>query len=323
MLAAIVAVRAFIGTGDSPAPATAGDPSPHSIGDPASARNSSTRSARQPIARRAMVPVAVEATRSRASTRAPAPLATPRHLYEHATDKRLLFDTLRDSGSVEGFYFAARILDDCFDVAEHGIDSVVRSFVGNLPLDAPGKGEQIAAFRQLVEPCYGFDGRTIRPAEIELLYAAGAYQGDPRSIAHLLGSAGIDRVTESIQKARVLLEHRDPYVIAGVSNFLAGLYAQGHVIDGNALDPSQNAPVAMAWTLVACDFGAECSTSNNDVLRACAHGGLCEVHSLEDLFRLTLVDDETYRRGQYYRERILLALQRRDFASLGLDASRL
>jgi hypothetical protein len=243
-------------------------------------------------------------------------------LYETVFDKRELFEELRTSGSTDSFYFAAEILQDCLDVSEQGYDAVVSEFLARLPADSPTKGQQVEAFRQIVEPCAGFDGRRSSSAEVQLLYAAGAQRGDPRATAHLLSSAGLNVATDSIRTAAALLDQRDPYVIGEVAGYLAGLYARGMVIDGETLSAEENGPVAMAWALVACDYGASCGANSRPILQACGRGGLCGLESLDELFRLTDGAMNAYERSQQYRARILAALQTRDYAALGLDASR-
>ncbi|MEP6701976.1 MAG: hypothetical protein ABJB04_03230 [Betaproteobacteria bacterium] len=242
--------------------------------------------------------------------------------YETAIDKRVLFDELRDSGAPEGFYFAAEILRDCMAVGERGFEAVVDEFRATLPIDTPTIAQKVQSFRQLVEPCVGFDGRRSSIAEIEVLYAAGALRGDLRASAHMLTSAGDQSVADSIRSAATLLESNDPWVIGEVSSYLAGLYARGMIVDGETLDSSENGPVAMAWALVACDFGAPCGAASQPVLQACARGGLCGIESIDELFRLTYVPPDAYQRGQQYHARILAALQRGDYAAIGLDASR-
>ena len=248
-----------------------------------------------------------EAISGRSYAAASPAVAEISHRYETATDKRALFEELRDSGTAESLYFAAEILEDCFDVGEHGFEAVVNAFLDKLPIDSPTTTKQVESFRRLVEPCAGFDGRLSSPAEIQLLYAAGAQRGDPRAIGHLLTSAGIDSAAVTVQTAAVLLELSDPHVIGEVSSYLAGLFVGGMVLDGARLNPSENGPVTMAWALVACDYGASCGATHPAVLQACARGGLCGIESLDELFRLTYVPVETYQRGQAYRARILAA----------------
>ncbi|MEP7085338.1 MAG: hypothetical protein ABI854_11410 [Betaproteobacteria bacterium] len=244
------------------------------------------------------------------------------HRYATATDKRALFEELRDSGNSESLYFAAEILADCLDVAEQGFEVAVSEFTDHLSGESPTTTKQVGAFRRLIEPCAGFDGRHSSQGEIQLLHSAGAQRGDPRAIAHLLGSADADSPAVAVRTAANLLALDDPQVIREVSGYLAGLFAGGMVIDGATLDAAENGPVTMAWALVACDYGAPCDAENPAVLQACARGGLCGLKSLDELFRLTYVPLETYERGLAYRARIFAALQRRDYASLGLDDAR-
>jgi len=242
--------------------------------------------------------------------------------YEHATDKRALFEELTASGFAENYYFAAEILSDCLTVGEQGIGAVTGDFLANLAIDAPATASRLDAFRQSIDPCAGFSGRPTSIDEIQQLYATGAQRGDPRALAHMLMSAGIEEIAGSIRVAASLLESNDPYVIGDVAGFLGGVYARGMVIDGKTLSPADNDSMAMAWALVACDYGAPCGADSRAVLRACAQGGLCGIESLEELFRLTHVPDDTYRHGREYHAQILAALQRRDYASLGLDVTR-
>jgi hypothetical protein len=243
--------------------------------------------------------------------------------YETATDKRALFDELIASNEPGGKYFAAKLIVDCKDVADSSLPDVLNKFVPMQSADPDTKALQLSAFKRMKEPCAGFSGRKFSFAEYQQLRSASAQEGDPRGVAALLSTARIDPGSDVMKTAQRLLETNDPYVIESVAAFLGSDRAGGYMIGGVAVDRSHRGDAGIAWQLVACDFGGACGADNPLVLAMCAESAVCNVSLVEQLYQTALASPDSFERAMKYREQILADLRNKNFASLGLDASRL
>jgi hypothetical protein len=241
-----------------------------------------------------------------------------RHRYETASDYRALFDELMRTDASEGRFFAAKILVDCLEVADDGYDTVLRRFVAGVPRDSPNAAARIAAFRRMKEPCAGFSGRTPSSAEIEQLFAAGARDGDVRALSQLLVTDRPEPGADPSATIARLLDSRDPYVLGNIATYIFAANRMPVVIDGRRVDPPDLDAAQFAWDLVACDHGLPCGPDGKAVLHICAHDGLCNAETFEDLVRAEFGILASFDRVQYFRNRILDALAARDYGSLGV-----
>ncbi len=279
---------------------------------------------------------APKAPASAAATTAPAPVARPvfsakapdaaeaysQQLiqdFESTPDRRALFDELKASGTADAHFFAARILRDCFEVGERGLDGAMKAFMAKIPGNSASLAARVDAFRQLTEPCAGFEDRPIPVIEVQQQNWAGVQKKDPRAMASALKTGQMDSNTDPLKMAATLLEKNDPYIIADLAVFMAGP-AGGFVIDGKLVDRSASAAAMLAWEMVACDYGGQCGPNSPVVLHACADKGICGIGSFDQLARVTMPDD--YQRALDFRAQIRAALQYRDFAALGLDPAK-
>ena len=242
-----------------------------------------------------------------------------RHRYETAHDYRTLFDELQASSAAEAPFFAARILHRCFEVGEHGLEAAVRHFSETIGADMQGAQPRIAAFRQMKEPCIRFAGRVGEPNETDRLLAEGTRRGDLRaaSAAPMLGRLEVIEA-ELEKRGAQMLESADPYVLLNVVNLLSINTSGALTIDGEPVGAPDRDAAHLAWDLVACDYGRACGPDSEALLSACAYEGHCRAETLEDLVRVEYASGPKFGRIQLFRERILAALARKDFASLGV-----
>jgi hypothetical protein len=110
-------------------------------------------------------------------------------------------------------------------------------------------------------------------------------------------------------------------VFMEMAGFLGGVRRGGFTVDGDRVPQSDAAAAQHAWQMVACDYGLDCGPSFDPVLSPCIWDGLCGLASFEEASRKSL-PSQTYDRAVELRARIIAALQRKDFASLGLGPVR-
>ena len=268
-----------------------------------------------------------DATNARAGTSNPVNSAALnatmiRHRFETALDYRALYDELMRSGEPEGKFFAAKMLFECVDVGAKSFDAVINAFIASVPPDAPHAAARIAAFRQMKEPCARFSGRQIDPAEIERLFAEGARSGDPRALSRMLAQDKLDPSSDAMAVAARALESGDPYALNNVATFLFRANRLDQTIDGALVDRADIDAAQMAWDLVACDHGWPCGRDSEPLLHMCARDGLCGAQTFEELIRDELGILASFDRVQYFRDRILAALSRKDYGSLGIVSAK-
>jgi hypothetical protein len=245
-----------------------------------------------------------------------------RYRFETSLDYRALFDELMRSGDAEGKFFAAKMLSNCADVGAKSLDEVMSEFVASIPPDAPFAAERVAAFRQIKEPCAGFSGRKPDADEIERLLEDGARSGDPRARSWMLARNTLDSSADTMAVAARLLESGDPYALNNVANFLFRANRPAIMVDGALVDAADLDAAQMAWDLVACDHGWPCGRDSEPMLSMCARDGLCAAQTFEELIRTELGILASFERVQAFRARILAALARKDFSSLGVVSEK-
>lgn len=242
------------------------------------------------------------------------------HEFESTPDKRALFEELKAMGTADAYFFAARILRDCFDVGGKGLDAAMKTFMAKIPGSSASIASRIDAFRQLIEPCAGFEDRPIPVHEVQQTNWMGVQKNDPRVVASAMKTGQMDSNEHPFKIAAALLDKSDPYVIADSAVYLGGPAAGGFVIDGKPVEASASEAVMLAWEMVACDYGAPCGPTSPAVLHACADRGVCGIGSFDQLARITMPD--SYQRALEFRAQIRAALQSRDYPAIGLDPAR-
>ena len=237
--------------------------------------------------------------------------------YETETDRRAMFDQLHASADPQAPFFAAKILRECMDMTNKGLDAMQREFEAKASTIPVIRTKQTEAFQKLKAPCAKFFGRQTTPEEIEELEAEGVRRGDPRAIARSLALGKIDPKTNTHEVAVQALDQGDAYVIADVATWLS--QQNGRMTIMGAPVPSADVVAAnIAWHLVACDHGLSCGADSSHVLNLCAFDGVCGKTSYEDMVRTMILTPQQYLRAQELRARIEAALQAKDYGSLGI-----
>lgn len=267
--------------------------------------------------------------------------------FRAARDLKAFADGLsarRASLNADERYHLARALEECQfattineDLAAYSAKQR-RQFLATLPAGDAQNAKRIAAYEAVdnTQRCIGFQNAKISAKDIEDLYRAAAQQGDPRAQARML-TADLNRnlntsprtgEVQGGQQARVpsddmsrligLLESRDPEAMLIVGQFLA----QSAMASQLRVGPNGEVPEPSAFlggfSLVACDFGQDCSQMNREPLMACAYAGYCNAQSFEELYQNFLASPWAYTQAIRYRSLIHTAINTGDWALIGL-----
>ena len=220
-------------------------------------------------------------------------------------------------------YYVAMALEDCYALSLHGLPQFREEFLhrvnaGANATDQYGNWLRERAFAGTTQNCIGFDGAPISPEKILALLQSAARDGDPRAIARTLLFRDLaDSKLGTFDLVTRLLSTRDPLVIRDVGLFLTRGESLMIVGDGTATVNATS--LAIAWELVACDFGMDCSSDSKLLNNLCAYQGQCRAFSYEDwLNRYTESAEELH---EIKRLRTLLhrGLMSRDWELLGLS----
>jgi len=247
----------------------------------------------------------------------------------------------RASLTADERYYLARALEECQfattineDLAAYSAKQR-RQFLATLPAGDPSNAKRISAYEAVdnTQRCIGFQNAKISAKDIEELYRAAAQQGDPRAQARMLTtdlnrSLNSQSRTGETANARVpgddmsrligLLETKDPEAMLIVGQFLA----QSAMASQLRVGPNSEVPEPSAFlggfSLVACDFGQDCSQMNREPLMACAYAGYCNAQSFEELYQNFLASPWAYTQAIRYRGLIHTAIETRNWGLIGL-----
>jgi hypothetical protein len=220
-------------------------------------------------------------------------------------------------------YFVAMALEDCYALSRHGLPRFRNDFQHRLSTGTSGVDQyenwlRERAFAGTTRHCIAFDGAPISPEKILGLLQSAARDGDPRAIARTLLFRDLaDNKQGTFDLVTRLLSTRDPLVIRDVGLFLTR--GESSMIVGNGSAPVNATSLAIAWELVACDFGMDCGSDSKLLNNLCAYQGQCRAFSYEDwLSRYTESADELQ---EIRRLRALLhrGLMSHDWGLLGLS----
>ena len=247
--------------------------------------------------------------------------------YETSTDYRRLYDELIASEDVEAPHFAWKMLRHCMDVSRWGLAATIKKFEKEAAMGAVSLVDQrIDAFRRMKAPCAGFEDLRFSSEDRDALQRKGASRGDPRASASLLPLSELDTraaFADPVATAASFLATNDPYVFVALLPFMARKAGGGRSVDGRSIDEHDAFAYDLAWQMIACDYGFDCGSSSELVLVGCAFNSYCGRASFEDLVRSGYArDDAEYQRALDLRSRIFDALERKDYASLGLHSKK-
>jgi hypothetical protein len=198
----------------------------------------------------------------------------------YSTDLRATYEKYksRDDPSGQISYFLSKALDDC------------TPFVGKTPeeisasMNAIGKiatenRDRSALIVQLIDRCKGFadwDSPTLIAHYNELKQKA-VLASYPAAIAQTLSNRIASDGTEKTDAIAISLlsSNVDDGVIKGIYDYL--LRRNGNEWLAQAGNP---AIAVAAWTMLACNMGADCGDRNNVAVAACLYYGACNSHDV-------------------------------------------
>ena len=221
-------------------------------------------------------------------------------------------------------YFSAMALEECYALSHEGITRFRDDFMRRLTL-TPGAATQHHnwvredAFNRSNRDCMGFDGLPISPGYVLGLIQSAAGDGDPRATARTLLFRDLaESKVGSFDVVARLLSMGDPHIIRDVGLYLTRGESTLTLADSNA--PVRAATLAVAWELVACDFGLECGADSKLLNNLCAYQGQCSAFSYEDWLSRYSESREEF--AEILRLRLLLrrGLMAHDWHGLGLSA---
>ena len=221
-------------------------------------------------------------------------------------------------------YYAAIALEECYALSRDGVarfrdDFLRRLNSGNGTAAENESWVRVHAFNRSNRDCIAFDNAPISPKVVLGLLESAARDGDPRAIARTLLFRDLgESKAGSFDVVSRLLATGDPYVIRDVGLYLTR--GESALILGDSTSPVRATTLAVAWELVACDFGLDCGPDSKLLNNLCAYQGQCGAFSYEDwLDRYSESREEI---AEILRLRMLLrrGLMFHDWQRLGLPA---
>jgi hypothetical protein len=219
-------------------------------------------------------------------------------------------------------YFVAVALEDCYALSQHGLPQLRDEFLHRIKVGAVASDQyenwlRERAFAGTTRHCLAFDGAPISPEKILGLLQSAARDGDPRAIARTLLFRDLaDSKQGTFDLVTRLLSTRDPLVIRDVGLFLTRGESTMIVDDGSA--PVNATSLAIAWELVACDFGMDCGSDSKLLNNLCAYQGQCRAFSYEDWLSRYTESAEELQEIKRLRGLLHRGLMSSDWGLLGL-----
>ena len=272
---------------------------------------------------------AVSAADEQAGAHTPTPIRSELHDTARSLvdDQRRYYDPglamASENLDAASRYFSAMALEECYALSQGGLSRFRDDFMRRLaitPSAAAGHDRWVReyAFSRSNRDCLGFDGTPISPGYILGLIQSAARDGDPRAIARTLLFRDLaESKVGSFDVVARLLSTGDPHVIRDVGLYLTRGESTLTLRDGNT--PVRATTLAVAWELVACDFGLDCGADSKLLNNLCAYQGQCAAFSYEDwLGRYTESREEF---AEILRVRLLLrrGVLLQDWQLLGLS----
>jgi hypothetical protein len=272
--------------------------------------------------------------------RAVVPLKSPlAQEFESAKQLKVFYDRYianPEGASAELKYFAATAIENCVGRARNAsgpTDADRAKFTAKLKENDPMNGKRIESFERVNQFCEGFQSLNVTGADAAKLFREAAAAGN--SAARVAVAA--EDYRETSRNARGVEERRlsedqltllrdglatgDPFAIQRAGNLLSWQSAQ--LADrrvGPNNDPFNPREFAPAFTLAACDRGANCGADSYRVLSGCAQQGACGYENLETYMQYNELPPNVYANAQQYRSMILDAINQGRWDWLGIAA---
>ncbi len=243
-----------------------------------------------------------------------------------------------EGADAETKYFAAVAIETCVGRTRGSkeiTDADRERFQNRLKENDPNNQQRLDAYSRVTAVCDGFAGVNITAAEAAKLYAEAAAAGNPgakiavavnqfNDQARAGTNRGVDarRLTEDqLTLVRDGLASGDPFAIQRAGPLLTWNSTQ--LSDkrlGASGDPFSARDWASAWSLAACDRGANCSADAQRVLNGCAYQGACGYQSLEAYLQFNELAPNVFLAAQQNRATILEAIAQGRWDWLGIAA---
>lgn len=269
--------------------------------------------------RRAYAASAFAQPRSRA---APLP-ALPQRAYFAASDQGRYYDpalvSVAENLDAQSRYHIAVALEECYALSHDGLSRFRDDFARRLDTTAYiDNWTRQRAFERSIRHCVAFDGAPISPVQVLDLLQSAARDGDPRAVARTLLFRDLaESKAGSFEVVTRLLATGDAHVIRDVGLFLTR--GESTLKLGEDSAPVRATTLAVAWELVACDFGLDCGGDSKMLANLCAWQGQCGAFSFDDWLGRYTESAEELADIRRLRMQISRSLLVQDWPALGLS----
>jgi hypothetical protein len=264
--------------------------------------------------------------------------------FEKAKELKQFYDRYAanpEGASAELKYFAASAIETCVGrgravgsgtVGGSGLTDAARAkFQSKLKDNDPANSQRIAAFERVNQICEGFQSLNLTGADAIKLFREAAAAGNPGARVALAAEEYRDQVRsargteerrlseDQLNSVRDGLSTGDPFAIQRAGQLLS--WGSSQLTDrgvGPNNEPFNVRDFGPAWTLAACDRGANCGADAYRVLNGCAQLGACGYDSLETYMQYNELPPNAYANAQQYRSMILDAIEQRRWDWLGI-----
>jgi len=261
--------------------------------------------------------------------------------FEKAVRLKAFYDRYManpEGADAETKYFAAVAIETCVGRARGAqgpSDTDRERFQNRLKPNDPNNDKRVEAYNRVTALCDGFANTTITGAEAARLYAEAAAAGNPAAKvavasnqfndhARATSARGVEarRLTEDqLALVRDGLASGDPFAIQRAGQLLT--WNSSQLVDrqlGAGGDPFNPRDWGAAWTLAACDRGANCGADATRILNGCAYQGACGYETLEAYMQFNELAPNVYLASQLNRATILDAIAQGRWDWLGIAA---
>lgn len=238
------------------------------------------------------------------------------------------------AASPELKYFAASAIETCVGRGRGtGPSDADRTrFQNKLKDNDPANTQRMTAFERINQTCEGFQSLNLSSADALKLFREAAAAGNPGARVAVASAdyqeqtrmaRGVEerRLSEDqLTALRDSLATGDPFAIQRAGNLLSWQSTQ--LADrrvGPTSDPFNPRDFAPAWTLAACDRGANCGAESYRVLNGCAQQGACGYADLETYMQYNELPPNVFANAQQYRNMILEAISQGRWDWLGIQ----
>jgi len=269
--------------------------------------------------------------------------------FEQARQFKQFYDRYAadpDTASAELKYFAGSAIETCAgrgrgmgsnfgnsgSSAGSGLTDADRAkFKTKLKDNDPANAQRMAAFERVNQICEFFQALNLTSADATKLFREAAAAGNPGARIAMAAEEyreqsraahGIEErrlSEEQLTSVRAGLATGDPFAIQRAGALLS--WGSTQLTErgiGPNNEPFNVRDLAPAWTLAACDRGANCGADTYRVLNGCAQLGACGYDSLETYMQYNELPPNAYANAQQYRSMILDAIQQGRWDWLGI-----